>query len=310
MYCYDIFSKICTYLDNKEKIYLTMISITTNKFKYKLTYTDIVFNVSHLPYYDNFEMISTDNVEIAFPKNIKKIVLTSSNCGEECFSLKKLYAMVLNTGIPQIKIPLTVTHLYLCPQSVLNVDLLIPTSLSHLVYCNFCNCYIQHYIASSTITHLELGDNFNWHINGDIPKSVTHLKLGNNFNNDIKNQIPNSVTHLKFGEDFNQYIDDCIPDSVAHLKFGEYFNKPIDSIPESVTHLTLSRCFNIYRKPLPTTIKHLQIGHHKKILKSIQIVTDADLAQIGDSRISHIRKLLANDATLLYVFPNDMDEVD
>uniref|UniRef100_A0A6C0C7C8 Uncharacterized protein n=1 Tax=viral metagenome TaxID=1070528 RepID=A0A6C0C7C8_9ZZZZ len=283
MYNYDIFSKICTYLNNKEKIYLMMTCSVTDKFKYKLIYTDFVkdVDVNHLSYYDNFERITTRNPKMRFPKNVQQIILDGSvhhfthtyrmlgTC-TLLFSEKKVYDEKMC-----VKIPSSVTHLTLCEKGTEYIDLSISNPITHVTFCSTCTRYVKKYITQE-VTHLNLNLNktFNEFIKDCIPNSITYLKFSNWFNQPIGGRIPKSVTHLSFGSDFNQSIKNCIPNSVAHLRLGSGFKRSIKSIPSSVTHLKIGFRYNNFKEQLPTTITHLQMGNRKKNGRYVQNVDD------------------------------------
>jgi len=105
MYQYDIFSQICKHLSDKEKIRLTMISIVTNSFKYKLIYVDQIDErqIRNLIFYDNFESVSIMHVHVKFPKNIKKLHIRSDEKG------------AIRTFDSNFIVPSSVTHLTLSP---------------------------------------------------------------------------------------------------------------------------------------------------------------------------------------------------
>src|SRR5688500_14223028 len=101
---FDIFSQMCKHLNDREKINLTAITITTNCFKYKLIYVDRIdeIKIRKLPFYDNFESISINYVYQQFPKNVKRVYI---HCFMDC---------VIYSPIVDVIIPITVTHLVLC----------------------------------------------------------------------------------------------------------------------------------------------------------------------------------------------------
>uniref|UniRef100_A0A6C0C859 Uncharacterized protein n=1 Tax=viral metagenome TaxID=1070528 RepID=A0A6C0C859_9ZZZZ len=262
MYHYDVFSKVCEHLNNKEKIYLTMTCVAMDKFKYKLIYTDVVSYrcVHHLPYYDNFEAIIVDYFEIAFPKNVKKIL----SLDHKWRSLDLAGSLIFTADNEKkvVKIPPRVTKLKLCQTLIRSIELSIPKSVAQIDFCWGCNDPLEKYITSSSVTHLTLPVNFNHDITDRIPNSVTHLIFGYYFNKPIKKCLPNSITHLFFGHCFDQPIKKYLPNSVTHLFFGHDFDQSIEnSIPNSVTYLKFSSFFNQSIKGcIPSSVTHLNFG--------------------------------------------------
>uniref|UniRef100_A0A6C0C7T0 Uncharacterized protein n=1 Tax=viral metagenome TaxID=1070528 RepID=A0A6C0C7T0_9ZZZZ len=309
MYNYDIFSKICKYLNNKEKIYLTMMCNVTDKFKHKLIYPDNTEykRISHLPYYDNFETITDDNPCITFPKNAKKLIFYSKYSH---FYPRTFMDLGMKKETSMIKIPISVTHITLCDMLFKYGRLIIPKSVTHLKFCPQCTT-AKNYIRQS-ITHLTLPMRLDDSIKDCIPGSVTHLKLPRYFNEPIEDLIPSSVIYLKFGDFFNQSVKDNIPKSVTHLKFGRHFRRSIkNSISDSVTHLKIPYDFDDFGEPLPATITHLQIGHGKKYNTLTQIM-DGNFASINDFYFDAIKKYIPTTVKviLLIVPDSDMYNVD
>jgi len=326
MYNFDTFSQICVFLNDKEKIYLTTTCTSTNIFKYKIIYTDCVSwqRCHNLPFYDNFESITTENMQVSFPKNIKKILLCEDGTDKPGrMGRCKLNALGISRwplSFPiaaaerlSVKIPSTVTHLTLCQRFAENIILSIPKSVTHIDFCWSCNSPIEKYITLSSVTHLTLQRRFNGLIKDRIPQSVTHLKFGEYFDQSIKGCIPNSVTYLKFGTLFNKSIKNSIPNSVTHLKFGKYFNRSIkNSIPALVTHLTLSYFFNNFETTLPYTITHLKIGNEKKYHEKNIRMINGNYTYADDDHFNNIKKYIPPSVIdlLLVIEENDMDNVD
>lgn len=99
----------------------------------------------------------------------------------------------------------------------------------------------------SSVTHLELSDNFNQSIK-ELPSSITHLTFGRKFNQSLDKNILQSVTHLTFGNNFNHKINNCIPKSVTHLVFGKNFDKSLIQLSSSVKEITVSKKYYENRK--------------------------------------------------------------
>src|SRR5688572_472934 len=100
MHHYDIFSSVCKFLNDIEKINLTATSKVTDRFKNKLLFTDIIIEkkISNLSFYDNFTNVTMDCRHMRIPKNIKELHM---ECSSEC----KCDSLVPNLDT------LTITHL-------------------------------------------------------------------------------------------------------------------------------------------------------------------------------------------------------
>uniref|UniRef100_A0A6C0CA37 Uncharacterized protein n=1 Tax=viral metagenome TaxID=1070528 RepID=A0A6C0CA37_9ZZZZ len=177
MFSYDIFSQVCNYLNNKEKIYFAAVSVALNEYKYRLIYTDQIgaAKVYDLPFYDNFESVLINRGVIKFPKNIKTLRINCyANC--EIFTQRNLI------------IPSTVTHLTLYQDG----ELPAPNYRYNWYFVQSLKKEIP-----NSVTHLTFDGYFNENIKGCIPSSVTHLKFGRYFDlKSNKNDIPSSVTHI------------------------------------------------------------------------------------------------------------------
>ncbi|GAM27675.1 hypothetical protein SAMD00019534_108510 [Acytostelium subglobosum LB1] len=141
----------------------------------------------------------------------------------------------------------------------------------------------------TTITHLDLGTNFDHQIhlqNGltwlsiilvlpallasTFPSSLRVLKFGPGFNAPIPaGVLPLSLTKLSIGDLFNQPITaGSLPPSITVLRFGESFDNvmfPAGALPTSLVSLTLRNHYLPKTMRLPPTIKYLKI--HKFIAK-------------------------------------------
>jgi hypothetical protein len=225
----DVYLAISEFLNNKEKIRLTMISKEMDGLKFVFLYRDKVkINlIVDLPYYDNFENVASSHLYIGehmmtgnligllkkgrFPKNIRYHHYTTNT-----------------------------THFFLFASIVSNCTLMK------------CEQIEDEYFFEGVpffTTHLNFV-NFNQPIIGvTIPQSVTHLDFGDNFNQSIVGCIPSSVTYLTFGRDFHQPI-------VTLLSLYHDF---LNHIPQSVTHLTLSRGYEYYVPPQLNLIQLIRI---------------------------------------------------
>uniref|UniRef100_A0A6C0C7I2 F-box and FNIP repeat-containing protein n=1 Tax=viral metagenome TaxID=1070528 RepID=A0A6C0C7I2_9ZZZZ len=197
MYNYDIFSQICKYLTNKEKINLTAITTATNDFKYKLNYVDQVTHekICKLSFYDNFESISINGSYEKFPKNVKNIVIS-------CYPACNVYA-----ASPHFSIPIATTHLtlYQFTQEWIQSKTINIESIKRKI--------------PNTITHLTFNGDFNENIHGCIPNSVTHLRFGEHFNHSIEGCLPVSVTHLSIDNRYYMFAS-ALPSHVTHFELG------------------------------------------------------------------------------------------
>jgi len=153
----DIIIKISEKLKDKEKIYLSMVSIKFNKIKYKMRYTELVTiaKIESLPYFDNFENVEISNIILKCPKNAKYIHLLSN----------------------QINILPCVTHLTFDDNFNQSIKDCIPSSVTHLKFCYLFDQSIKDCIPSSVI-YLKFGHDFDQSIKDCIPSSVTHLTFG------------------------------------------------------------------------------------------------------------------------------------
>uniref|UniRef100_A0A6C0C8R0 F-box and FNIP repeat-containing protein n=1 Tax=viral metagenome TaxID=1070528 RepID=A0A6C0C8R0_9ZZZZ len=254
MFYFDIFSQICKYLNNKDKIGLSAISHATDCFKYRLIYTNRIFEprIRGLPFYDNFECVNINCTCAKIPKNTKKMHMA---CFRECDRNPELLS--LNN----------LTHLVLYKTSTLS-------SRRCAGQENICYVY-QNILIPKSVTHLKIGGHFDQPIN--IPNSVTHLIFGGHFNQSIEKVLPNFITHLTFGEYFNRSIKNIIPNSVTHLTFGYSFNASIKNcIPDSVTHLTLRYGFDNFGTRLPASITCLKLENYSNIKHKTLFVKDLD----------------------------------
>lgn len=138
-----------------------------------------------------------------------------------------------------------------------SVNVKIPLSVTHLFFSDLFNESVGNFIPS-TVTHIVFGDLFNQPINGCIPTSVTHLTFKSYFQQFINDSIPYSVTHLIFGHRFNLPIKNNIPSSVTHLTFGKNFGQSLYDIPSSVSHLKISN-YSMINNEIPPFIKEVII---------------------------------------------------
>ncbi|GAM26646.1 hypothetical protein SAMD00019534_098210 [Acytostelium subglobosum LB1] len=133
---------------------------------------------------------------------------------------------------------------YLFENNVSFKSIMIPMSITTLVFCDEFNKVI------TTLQHLT---------------SLNTLILGRGYNKQIKNGIlPNSLITLVFGQCYNQVIiPGSLPSSITELVFGEKYNKPFETgtLPSSLMELTLGFKFNqvIKKGDLPS-ITTLQFG--------------------------------------------------
>jgi len=228
MYQYDIFSQICNYLNNKDKINLTAISSCTNPFKCMLLFKDRIFEkyIHNLPFYNNFESVRTYCIDEKIPKNCKKLLMI---CCQDCTHGD----VMLSPNLQNI------THLTLRKNtynSECHIFSRIKISIS-VVYLNFVGIFNQCVPKiPDSVTHLTFGDHFNQSVKGMIPNSVIYLEFGHYFNKSIKESIPNSVTHLTLCYKFAQLIED-ISSSVTHLTWRYVFTKSKALSLTSVTHV-------------------------------------------------------------------------
>jgi hypothetical protein len=235
----DIIIKIADELSDKQKIYVSLISKQFDRLKFKMIYTKLISlsKIISLPYFDKFENILLDVMNVTYPTSSKFI----------CF-------LANGSDIPQ-----KITHLTFGFYFNNPINNCIPSFVTHLTFGYYFNQPINDCIPSS-VTHLSFGWFFDQSINNCIPSSVTHLTFGGRFNQSINNCIPSSVTYLTFGWHFNQPINDCIPFFVTHLIFGYNFNQSINNcIPPSVTHLSFGYNFNQQIKEIPTSVKKIII---------------------------------------------------
>jgi hypothetical protein len=198
MHQFDIFLYVCNFLKDTDKIRLTAISNTTDYFKHKLLFTDLIAEdkIYNLPFYDNFENVKVDCRCSHVPKNIKKLHV---ECLLEC----------MYDSVPIQLNEFAITHL---------------TWDQNSMYMTMApECFIFRYIKlPNTITHLILSDLFDQDIK-HMPESVTHLKLGFSFSRPIE-CIPRRVTHLELGYLFYQSISNCISSSITHLTWDHVFD--------------------------------------------------------------------------------------
>jgi hypothetical protein len=308
---FDIFSKICGYLDDTEKINFTMISTITDQFKYKLIYVDKIdeARVAKLSFYDNFECISTNCMYSKRPRNVKRLYI---NGIDEMVQYHNYYPDLWRHFITPTKIQETITHIIFCDKFDQPINDYIPDSVTHLKFGRSFNCPILNCIPDS-VTHLEFGLLFNQPIKDCIPNSLKHLKFGNFFNQSAQRCIPNSVTHLRFGKYYGQSIKNSIPDSVTHLVFGKYFNKSIENrIPHSVTHLTLGTKFDKFKTPLPESITHLRIGETKSRYDGFTLILSKNECYCSKNpHVIRVKMYIPDSLQeLTIVCDNDMDSVD
>uniref|UniRef100_A0A6C0C7Y0 F-box domain-containing protein n=1 Tax=viral metagenome TaxID=1070528 RepID=A0A6C0C7Y0_9ZZZZ len=191
MFYFDIFSQICKYLNNKDKINLSAISVVTDRFKYKLIFTRFVLEkqIRRLSFCDNFEYLCADCICDNIPKGAKKLRI-------ECRGMCKI-----NSELTFLGENITDLLLYQCLDR--------PPERECYVYQNL---QIPNSVASLTT-----GGSFNQSIENLIPNSVTHLTLGWYFDKSIKNNIPNSVTHLTLPYRYDNFVSP-LPKSVKCLK--------------------------------------------------------------------------------------------
>uniref|UniRef100_A0A6C0C9M5 F-box domain-containing protein n=1 Tax=viral metagenome TaxID=1070528 RepID=A0A6C0C9M5_9ZZZZ len=219
MFNFDIFFQICKYLNNKDKIRLTAISTITDYYKYKLPFGDCVFqkHINRLPFFDNFEYVRCNCVNMRFPKNSKYVFM---ECNYDCTS---------DDIVKRIVFP-NITHLTLCQRP--NDQFYKGRRLSNI-------CYVFSALTiPNTVTHLYFTGTFNSYL-PKIPDSVTHLKFGDSFNRSTEDVIPNSVTHLRLGESFD-YFHNNIPSSVTHLSVAYNFNK-MHTLPHTITYIKIGK---------------------------------------------------------------------
>uniref|UniRef100_A0A6C0C6Y6 F-box domain-containing protein n=1 Tax=viral metagenome TaxID=1070528 RepID=A0A6C0C6Y6_9ZZZZ len=213
MFYFDIFSQICKYLNNKDKINLSAISSVTDRFKCKLMFSDFVLEkqIRRLPFCDNFENLYANCTCDKIPRGVKKLEI-------ECFGMCKEDSQMSFLGG--------------------NLTELILYQYSYKPITRECFTYKNLRIPKS-VTKLITGGRFNQSIENLISDSVTHLALGWDFNQSIKNIIPDSVTHLSIAQYWNHTIQYCIPQSVTHLTLLYGCGSFVSPIPRSIKCLKL-----------------------------------------------------------------------
>lgn len=215
----DVYFPISEYLDNKEKIHLTMTSKEMDKLKYIFLYKDKIEIdlIVNLPYYDNFENVASSYISTA------------------PFGVSKSLIMLLKKG----RYPKNMQYHHYTT----NVTYFFLHSLDFVPNATLIKCGwfgIEYFFENVPyiVTHLTFV-NFNDPIIGVIPSSVTHLNLGNDFSQPITNHIPPSVTHLTFGNNFDHKLTrNSIPTSVIDLRLGyRYMHSIHESILRQVSRL-------------------------------------------------------------------------
>lgn len=268
--CREMVLKISESLSDREKIYLSMTSLSMNQLKHKFVYVEkiIVDRIINLSYFNNFECVELSDTTYRYPKYAKYI---------------HFYA---DTNI----IPTGVTNLVFLYYFDDIIKGYIPDSVKYLTFVFSFNQSIKNCIPSS-VTHLEFGDNFDCSINGSIPSSVIYLTFGYSFNRSIRGNIPFCVTHLIFGTLFNKRIKNskdntgriirAIPASVVYLEFGDSFNQPIkDYIPPSVTHIKFGYHFNQPINGLPSSVKKIELFRNYRKPIDVSILAQTEIIRI------------------------------
>jgi len=239
--CIDAILKITDFLSDRDKMQLTMISMSMDVLKYRLMYREKIHigKIVELPYFDNFECVELSKIVNMYPKYVKYVYFKATSG---------------------------------------NLSLLHSAPITHLSFSENFNKSIKYKIPPS-VTHLRFNRYFNKEIKNDIPQSVTHLTFGHAFNQPIDN-IPPSITHLILGKSFNKYSTFPQIINIIYLKLGRcYFHHELDTlpsikylefdrfdfsiykcIPQSVTHLILHRCYGPMPKNIPISITHLTFG--------------------------------------------------
>jgi len=279
----DIFIKISEFLSDKDKIRLTTTSTKMNKLKFVFTYVDkIKINlICNLPYYDNFQNISTNYCDTGkFLHPWDPLLLSWAIAGNNLLHLlnkgkvpnKMKYHHFTTNVIDIAACDLKLQHHESLFFDETKYDLYVPLknmsyNITHLTISKLHD-EILDYIPN-TVTHLFFGEDFNQSV-PILPHSVIHIEFDDNFNQPIKGILPPFITYIEFGFNFNQTIDDCFPPTVTCLIFGESFNQPIiNCIPHSVTHLMFGYDFNqvVEHNCIPRSVKHL--GFRGEFNKSI-----------------------------------------
>jgi hypothetical protein len=282
---FDIFSYICNFLKDIDKIHLTTTSNIMNQFKNKLLFTGYISEkrIRDLPFFDNFRYVKIDCTCIRVPKNIKKLfVKCSLECTHESVPLNFDTLSIIRLSWFQVSIRNPPKHtcdrnMVIFSQCYIFQRVIIPNTVAKLMFGRYFNQPVN-YIPRS-VTHLTFGESFN-QVVSKIPNSVTHLYFGVSFNQSIEGLIPNSVIHLEFGYSFNKLIPGQIPNSVTHLSFEcPLISFPEDCIPQSVTHLTMHNPYKNLNL-LRTSVTHIKNTYNREYVKVDRLLNG--LSDIAD----------------------------
>jgi hypothetical protein len=141
----------------------------------------------------------------------------------------------------------------------------LPSNLTSLELCKF-NQIIDENFLPSTLTHLNLGSDFNYPIY-NLPPSLTNLDCGSIFNQELKNNtFPKGLKILNLGRNFNRHLfQGVFPEELEELDMGYYFWRNIDQgiLPPNLKLLKLGGQFNfvLIHNVLPATLTNLEFGY-------------------------------------------------
>lgn len=224
-------------------------------------------SVTHLTFGNNFNQ----SIEDCIPSSVTHLKFGSAynkNIGNSISN--SVTHLTFGTGFSQDinSLPSSITHLTIRRSSCLQnrlpsvthltVQDLNESVIAPITHLTITNTFDSKCIPSS-VTHLVFSDYCNQHVyENDLPASVTHLTFS-----DYQNvtYIPNTVTHLTFGYWFDKSIDKIMPLSVTHITFGENFKQSINDLPESVVEVTLSTTYRArISKHITNRVKIIKIS--------------------------------------------------
>lgn len=214
------FIEMC-YFECFELCVLSLILKTSKKIHIQTLKTNNSFNEPIENYFDHFENICVECIELGdcynqnmpekLPNNLKKI-----KCG---FCYNKPLLETLPDTVSTIIVSDSYDHPF--PKK-------FPSNLKRLILN---------------------GSSFNHEIIHRLPSGLKHFRLGFDSNKSLDNILPDSLEILELGYSYNQKLPDPLPICLSVLKSGECFNQSLPkNMSENLREIWLG---DRYKQPLP-----------------------------------------------------------
>jgi len=150
---------------------------------------------------------------------------------------------------------------------------MFPPNLTHLFMSDYIP-QIEPGVLLSTITHIEMGINYNFELSRDIlPLKLKYLKMSDKYSFEFKpDTFPQELECLVLGYNYDiPILPGTLPSSLKCMEFNWNYKQLIEPgvFPEGLVDLKLGHCYNelLTADTLPKTLESISFGwYYSKIL--------------------------------------------